>query len=303
MTTPRRTLPLTALLATVAAVSLSGCGMVQFGSTTEAAEPAAAPAGESAAQAEQPSTDVPAQAPQAAMPVRSASGWESAYAEWAPVVKSAHVAEETDLEQLRTKVNGLLAESHTVSGLDLVAERGPESVRVDLGGLGELHLQVSDLEAATDPAFTPYVLCTDDLGCLHVAPDPTVTEQSPLFYEELETLRRRAIESEWSQRHVAKLDVAQVVAEVDSPLGTLECLVPTAEKPVTLEGQPLPAEPVTYLDAYGVEQSAEVVCYDERGIAVVGSDSELPSGWTELAVGVADDYADLPAEVVEQPVG
>ncbi len=193
------------------------------------------------------------------------------------------MATPADVDALARRVEALNASEWTAtfSEDDVELAAGPTHVRATIAPGAALHLEPGSLGA--------FVLCVEDDGCV----EEVVTGQADEG-DLLAPMATYLVEAVRAQRSPGlHLDDETAYAVLDSPVGTLECLVGLrgaalqnleGARPDTGEGEPAPGT-----------ATEDRVCVDERGLVLLGHVRRAPlleiTSWN---AGVPDGYDQHP---------
>lgn len=231
------------------------------------------------------------------------------YEGWRPSYREVRPATADDVQTLRQRAIDLNETSYTVTvpSMGLQIASAPDHVRVRWGeGYPEgfdLHLDpavaIDDLE---DLFGGPFVMCLADSSCVELGGEGEGSDGPHMVNNGVDTIVFTATSIVASQRALPEgledisLEEASF-ATVDSPSGTLDCLVSggTPEDHARLEGSPVEAADPVYRD--DGPEPLSTTCVDEHGLAVVALPSLLggvvPYGTFEQEVPDGfDDHAD-----------
>ena len=231
------------------------------------------------------------------------------YESWRPSYREVRPATADDVRALRQRVVDLNETSYTVAvpAMGLEVASSPDHVRVRFGDGSpdafDLHL---DLTVTTGELFGPFVVCSaDDGSCVEVSRDGAEGSGPHLFNNVIDSFVFASTTIVGGQSALPdELDRLALgdasIAVVDSPTGSLDCLVfgGTPEQRAQLEGSPvdLMADPVS---REGDPEPLATMCVDDHGLLVVALPSLLAGvvPYGSFEPGVPDGFDDHAAPV------
>jgi len=207
------------------------------------------------------------------------TGQAADYELWEPSYTEVRPATAGDVEDLRQRMVDLNESSYTVSvplmGVEIASSPHHVRVRFAAGSPDGFDVHLDPTLAADNLFGGPFVMCPADSSCVEVGGDGAGSDGPHMVNNGVDTIVFTATTIVANQRALPDvLDDRSFedgsLATVESPSGTLDCLVSggTPEDHSRLEGSPvdLEADP---LHRIGDPEPLSTTCVDEHGLLVL----------------------------------